>query len=285
MKRNQRPTDSKELAEDLRQIDSRLDQLFSHATENLRRIPRANRGVLLPDRGHVRIESTKGICNHLISYSLDLKYHYLNLLEALYCIETGRLIVYLDGLPLSLAEAYHLLLLDSSDTRKYRVFQILNSRGYICLRSSKTNSGQATSDLPDFKFKTHNHPGFQRRAQLESIRKINPNQRPSDEVQNSLRQFGPQDSDFRNPVPDLELTFDVYLREKFTSTKPRKEKPGAPDFFVAVLDKASQKPPPSESCPPNDICPGSNSSSRVRIALVDEDYSVCFAEFRSLGIS
>lgn len=141
MKRNLPPPPEDYKNEQL-QIQARIEQLFEHSDDFIRKVPISNKGHWCDRLKHVRVDSLKGLPSEFVSYSTESKYHYLGNFEALYCLESSQLLIFHNGLPLSLAEAYQLLLIDSVQFRDYRLFQQLNRTGYICLRPSSELSPQ-----------------------------------------------------------------------------------------------------------------------------------------------
>lgn len=140
-------------------------------TQDLKQPPRlvsiTNRGTWLPTELHVRLETLKGITPELVNYNSESRYHYLKPYEALFCLETSQLGLYFNELPLSLSEAYHLLLGNNFNRlQEYRVFQYLNRIGYICLPPSRVQDqscqylASSNSNLNSYSFDVYRRQSF-----------------------------------------------------------------------------------------------------------------------------
>lgn len=161
MKRNYPPDpNSKEAVEDLLEIHNRIEQLFARSDDSplldqsvktdsaqddddsraLRNISINSVGFLNISRKQIELKSYRGLDRYLICHDEEAGYHYMKPLEALYSLEMNKLLIYHNSVPLSLAEAYELLLtsddrlINSGQSfREYLVFKHLNRIGYICL--------------------------------------------------------------------------------------------------------------------------------------------------------
>lgn len=274
MKRNHLPTNPNELAEEQEIINQRLRELLTQPVSKLRQIPVTNKGIWLEEFNHVKVESTKGISSDLLCHSSELNYQYLDRFEALFCLEANQLIIYSSGFPLSLAEAYQLLITDSDSLKNYRVFQHLNRSGYICL-------------APDNHHQTHTEP-VEQSGESESTAKLEIGRAcgsplfeidsidiPLKEVFKSLREFGPQSDKLRKQNQNEGIAFNVYKRETFASKRPRKDKPGEADFGLIICDKLGGNKP-------NWAQIRSGSGRNIIYALVD-DNSICFSQFEAIN--
>jgi hypothetical protein len=122
MKRNHPPDDeSADLQQKEREIiDQRLHDIYS--SKQVRNVLRSNKATYLDDVHHARLEP--GACHPegLTNHSREFNYHYLNPYQALFMLESKQILIYYNELPLSMAEAYKLLLRDASEFQNYVVF-------------------------------------------------------------------------------------------------------------------------------------------------------------------
>lgn len=97
-------------------------------------------GNWIPERRHVRLDSLKGLDRNLTKHDEQENYFYMQRFEALYCLEMSKLIITFNGIPLSLAEAYQLLLDNERFAfMEYIVFRHVNRAGYICLAQTSVS--------------------------------------------------------------------------------------------------------------------------------------------------
>lgn len=164
MKRNfppDRSTNQSELDQIEYETQKRIEQLYTNrATSNkielgvldketeqssskdgyqtiFKHVPAGNVGIYNPEKHIILLESLKGIDRFLVSHNKEANYHFLGPLEALYSMEMSKFLIYHNSIPLSLAEAYQLLLSKHSSGRgqsvsEYLVFRYLNVIGYVC---------------------------------------------------------------------------------------------------------------------------------------------------------
>lgn len=286
MKRNHPPDDSENLQDEQEIIDSRLNELFSQPS---RSIPITSKGYWMEDHRHVKVESLKGTANELLSFSSASNYHYLNLFEALYCLETSQLIIFFNGIPLSLAEAYQILLENPMDFRNYRVFQQLNRSGYICLKpnnnqTSTSDRGTASGSTRVTSNRLHPSDDYS-----EPPLKIEYSTPIPDKVLMALRSRGPCDykTDFNlgSQQKDIlkDVVFDVYKRETFVKNKPRKDKFGKPDYKLIICDKSSDKAPNVKQLVCYDEKKNETEGHKLIFASIDDDSSICFSYFKCVN--
>lgn len=285
MKRNDLPESPDHIYDEQKIVDDRLNELFCQNTDKTRRVSIISRGFWLSRERHVKIESNKGISLELITYSPRLKYHYMEPFEALFSLETNNLMIYYNGFPLSLAEAYHLLLIDSVQFRNYRVFQQLNRSGFICLKPSTAlllvdhASEPFSESSPATCSKPLSMDGFEVSTQFDKL------QSSLKEVLFKLRELGPKDKELPKPRNDYKsiINFEVYRRQNFSQNKPRKDKQGTPDYYLIVCDKSNQKYDNLRQITleySNLKHKFDSSKFKLIIALVDIDNSICYAQFK-----
>lgn len=272
MKRNKAPLDGDELVEEGRIIENRLENLFSVA-EAERQICASSKGYWLADKRHVRVESAKSaVAAHLLCYSTELKYHYLDPLQALYCLEGGQLLVFHRGLPLSLVEAYELLIADQHQFTEYLVLQRLFRSGYICLRpppATATVEGQPP--LAVISFEVY-------RKETYSNRK--PQRKPSNRRGPDRSQ---QSSEGR---PDyLIVSVRLSCGDQMLSMKQLlylDELRSKRGIAAVVADAAAARITPTSMAEPacDDLM-----KPEIIFALVDDDYSVCFTRCAPMAMT
>lgn len=268
-------------------IEERLEELFSHSDDNLRQVSINSKGIYVKEHGHVRVDNLKGLPRELLYHSKELQYYYLDNYGALLCLESGQVAIYYNGLPLSLAEAYHLLLIDQADFKRYCVFQRLNRTGYICLKHINNFENNPTKSINDDKKNDSMADDTQINTNpIDSIFNIDAIDIPFNEVLSRLRDLGPQDEQPKDYLSNrYDIIYDVYEREKYSKTKPQKDAPGKPDFLLIVCDDIS-----------NDFknklnvmgkrFKGQHEASyvdgeRLLYALIDEENTICFVRFSS----
>lgn len=169
MKRNFPPDlNSEEAHQDRIELQNRIEQLFSQTRDlsitspsisipnpgqeggdsrEIRNVSFNSVGILKLDKQHIVLKSLKGLDRNLICYCEEAAYHYMEPFEALYSLEMNKLLVFHNDQPLSLVEAYYLLLsqigdkiIDKSQSfREYLVFRHLNRIGYICIYTNTCN--------------------------------------------------------------------------------------------------------------------------------------------------
>lgn len=293
MKRNHPPDDLDCCPENERNIiDSRLEGLFSVSAGSQRRIPLSSKGVWLDGYRHVKIDSTKGVMREFINRSREFHYDYLNPYEALYCLETSQLLIYFNGLPLSLSEAYQLLLDGHEDFIRYRVFQQLNRSGYVCLKpyseegcpSVQTKAREECCDKSNATLETDHRShvvGLKPLAKVDSESNIV-------SILGDLQRHGPQEFDMSGgrsgiSFEGLKISFDVYKREDLNRHKPRRFKQGSPDYHLVVCDRSDERVPECGQLLKYDLQREQCTRKELIFALVDDDLSICFAQFKPLN--
>lgn len=300
MKRNHPPDNPDELLDEQVIINERLNELFSHSSSELRQIPISQKGDWLSDRRHVRINSTKGLNTDLVSYSSELKYHFLKPYEALFSLESNHLKIFFNNFPLSLIEAYQVILVDQIDFRNYRVFQRLNRSGYICLQPNANLN--KSPELPKREADGYTctkieHPQnpVETQYNFDPIFCIDSIKISFNSVLSSLRSLGPQDYEplgddeldkavcTNTAISELGIDFHVYKRETYAKNKPRRGQPGTPDYHLIVCDKARQKPPSYKQLVQLDSsrakAQDNSEIGKLLFALMDDDNSICFTLF------
>lgn len=304
MKRNHLP-EGDEFQNEKEIIGKRLSELFSRSDERYRQVQIFNKGTWIPSRKHISLESNKGLSADMLSYSVEHEYHFLNPFEALFCVESRQLIVHFNGLPLSLAECYQLLLQDEVDFRNYIVFQHLNRLGHICLRHS-CSPPAGERQVPDHIHRSQrNSPASisitnLERSKDEPLLELDTIQLPMSEVLTSLQKFGPvdanmdavatgSDSSEAKLVDDgggggvgvsVDITFDVYKRETFARNKPHKGKRGDPDYHVLVCERSIHGHPMAKQVLDISRERGKLSEKLLYALVNDEDNSICFNQFK-----
>lgn len=284
MKRNHPPDEPEALFEEQKIVDDRLNQLF--LCEQTHRVVHTYKGVWCPEQRAVCLDT-------LNTHPYDnLKFHlngsgYLGPLEALYFMETNQLIVHFNNFPLSLPEAYHILLKDKTDLRKYITFYHLNRNGYICLPpQSSAKQDQILGKNDDMPAESDSPCDSSRNVTLEPIFKIDTISLPFQTVLERLRQLGPQEMKLTNEQDQqqLTITFDVYRRKTFTKNKPRKGQVGQPDYHMIVCDKSTSYPPsPAEFLALDQY--DENLVKKLVFAIVDLEGSISFSQFNGASSS
>lgn len=261
-------------------IKERLDQLFPNAKDNLRQIPINHKGIYIEQFNHVKLESLKGISADLLSYSSDLKYHYLNSFAALYCLESNEVSIFYRGLPLCLAEAYNLLLCDKNDFIKYRIFQRLNRTGFICLKPSRKclDTNDTNDNLQNCLQESSTNP-------TKFVYEIDSIYLDFEQVLSNLREHGPKeqiskdDSSVKSIYDLYDIIFEVYQKENFMKNKPSKGKEGKPDYYLIICDDINDKYNQSIGNRlgqiPNEL------NERLMFAIIDGENTICFVQFSS----
>lgn len=296
MKRNRPPDESDCCPTDEQAIiDNRLEELFSSPSESQRRILLSSKGFWLDDMRHVKIENIKGIAKEFIKYSRELKYHYLDPYGSLYCLEANQLLIYYNGFPLSLAEAYELLLDGRKDFLNYRVFQFLSRSGYVCFEQKlsddtqlfQTETNEDSSDLLSEPQQSSTQAPQVDPKQLPNVSDYDCSIKRNLE---RLRKNGPQEISVSSLISvtnftRLDIAFSVYKREYFASNKPSKLKEGKPDFHLVVCDKSAQTIPNCRQLLEYDLQEKQPTRTGLLFALVDDDLSICFAQFKATNSS
>lgn len=91
-------------------------------------------GHWIVEENHVKISSCfKGLDNNLLKYSKTLGYYFMERLEAIYSLEMCKLVIFYNELPISISEAYRILLPSREALNSYLIFRHLNRAGFICL--------------------------------------------------------------------------------------------------------------------------------------------------------
>lgn len=163
MKRNFPPDiNSEEAEQEQVEIRDRIEQLFSSTipasnsigqsnlcrgsvdSRETRNIPINSVGFLQLNERRIILQSLKGLDRYLICQHEENGYHYMEPYDALYSLEMNKLLLFHNEQPLSLAEAYQMLLSGCKDDVvensqpfiEYLVFRHLNRIGYICTLTS-----------------------------------------------------------------------------------------------------------------------------------------------------
>lgn len=285
MKCNHPPDDSEELQNEQEIIDSRLNEQFLQPS---RSVPMTNKGYWLDNHGHVKLESIRGVASELVRFSSTLKYHYLNPFEALYCLETSQLIIFFNGFPLSLAEAYQILIDDPIHFRNYRVFQQLNRSGYVCLKPSSIQELEGEKSSISSPKKVTPHVPQLSGDNCEPLFKLGNTIPIPIEVLTALKARGPHDYQPNLGLQQRDLLqdviFDVYKRETFVKNKPRKDRSGIPDYKLIIRDKTSDIPPNMKQLTYHDVTRTNEKESyKLMFASVDDDCSICFNQFENVN--
>lgn len=288
-------------------IDRRLNELFSRSDEKFRQVQIYNKGTWNPHRGHISLESNKGLPCDMLSYSVEFKYHFLTPFEALLCVESRQLIIHFNGLPLSLAECYQVLLDNEVEFRNYMVFQRLNRSGHICLKHSCLGTTRELQ-VPECDKRAAQVMASPAKSKDEPLLKLDSIRLTMSQVLKSLQEFGPADADGVVVVgganertgggddcgcaegklvddgscgESVNITFDVYKRETFARNKPHKGKRGNPDYHVLVCQRSIRRHPPLAKQVLDMSRARGNLSGKLLFALVnDEDNSICFNQFK-----
>lgn len=257
---------------------------------NRRGISIKRTGDWISEKRHVKLTSLEGISVHLLSYSHELKYHYLNPYEALFCLESSELLIFYEGYPLSLAEAYHLLIKDDQSLKNYRIFQRLNRTGFVCLKPqvtkpetalmSKADNLQTTESLSVGGDDNDDDDGKQETIDLEkSIYKIDAlYELTFAQVLQNLRKHGPQEAAVVEQATDCcndEIVFDVYQKQNFHKNKPSRGKAGNPDHYLIIRDNIANGDA--------NFIHTQHLSSKILFALIDVDDTICFVKFGSVN--
>lgn len=280
MKRNHQPDTPRDQVEEQQITEKRLKDLFGASP--CRKILHTNKGFWCQEQHHVRLDENVNAQQFegMVTLSDGFGYNYMNTYQAMFLMESGQLLIYHNEFPLSLAEAYHLLLGSRSDLQNYIVFSHLNRNGYFCLKPDmKENPKIAEVSRRDQEQSLCPHT-----KDLEALYKINQIYLTYQEVLRGLRMAGPKEA----PSTEAELnrryiiSFDVYKREDFAKNKPRKGKSaGMPDYHVIVCDKTNQNSPNSCEIMRLQRMHSDNArfSGRVLFALVDTDSTLSFVHF------
>lgn len=277
-------------------INGLLGDLFNQERSDQRQIPISNKGYWMNELNHVKVDSLKGLPHEFVIYSRNLQYHYLNPYEALYCLESSSLIIFHRGYPLSLLEAYHLLLKDKRSFKNYRVFQRLNRTGFICLKpqfSDSTKSDNNKSDSspnPTTRLLEVTHDLTNRSIyEIDSIQDPTQESPRLNEVLTALRDHGPQEyTKFENEdhVGSHDIAFDVYKKEHFDKNKPRKDSRGNPDYQLIIEDNITKSfPDYTKLFLTNDDQQQVREFTNEKLiyALIDCENTICFVKFDALG--
>lgn len=290
MKRNHPPKESDFCPEREQSIiEARLKELFS-PSESERRIPLTNKGYWLHDKRHVKIDSVKGIKREFVKFSRDLRYNYLDPFEALYCLEASQLLVFFNGFPLSLAEAYQLLLDGRNDFINYRVFQHFNRSGFVCSKHIQEESqrqavetktkAECCDEIGTFDTQLLTQANLEPLTVADSII-------PIKEMLADLRCRGPQEFKLPEtysevPIEKLKITFNIYKRGTMARDMPRKGKQGNPDYHVIICDKSVDTVPNCKQLLEYDLQMKHSTKTELLFALVDDDMSISCAQIKPL---
>lgn len=289
MKRNRPPDDECERRGEAELIRSRLDELFAHCQQNQRQVSLCNQAFWIPDKRHAKIVPNVRITpSDMVQYSSHIGYHYLKPYEALYCLDTNQIIIYFNDMPLSLAEAYQLIIENKVQYREYKVLQQLTRTGYICIDPACTRvnnvvdsdeRGSQKAEISSSSSEVDEQNQLGEHFALDSI--TSP---PNNDDLKRLQKLGPKTG--ATPLVEgceiQDITFDAYRRESFAKNKPQgASRPGRPDYHVIVCDVESQKPPSANML----LCYSklvNIASNKLLFALVDDDSSIFFAQFHEL---
>lgn len=281
MKRNHPPDhdNHREDFEEQRIIDDRLNQLFS--SDRNKKVLHTNKGFWCPDQLHVRLGPSvdPNQYDKLVTWSKDLAYNYMNPYEALYFVELRQLLIFHNELPLSLPEAYQLLLKDKADLRSYVVFSHLNRNSFFCFKYNSTPSNRDTSVVRECKDDETNPHLTPDDHVIEPLFGMNPSKRPS---LTALIEFGPQEAESDSTETYLIPQFRAFKRETYNRTKATRGSPlGIAHYLVIVCDKSDTNIPDSQQMLAIQRDCNEVSSRRYLFALVDANYSICFAQFKT----
>lgn len=291
MKRNRPPDDEEELRKEARLVKDRIDALFSHCRPDERQVPLCNQAVWITDKRHAKIDQNIRLNpSFMVKYSTQFEYHYLEPYETLYCLDTSQLLVFHNNLPLSFAEAYQLLIENEVQYREYKVLQQLTRTGHICLKPSISytkpiNQIGVSQEEVSVHCCEKDKQKQSRDADIKELFSIDSINIPIQDVFKRLQELGPQamcKPMKRSPggeVPDI--SFDVYKRESFAKNKPQEKRPGRPDYFLIVCDLTSQAPPDADKLLYFSKL-SELDSEKLLFALVDDDGSIFFAQYRQL---
>lgn len=288
MKRNCPPDRlADEIAEERQIIEDRLSELYPTDQTALRKIFITKKGHYVHDLHHVRLDSSVKLhpFEGLVQYCSKLNYHYLGPYQALYMLENRHLIIYLNELPLSLAEAYKLLLRDVDDFTNYGVFCYLNRSAFYCYPPENPDPKGCSADVsamsqPDEDSVMTISNSSDPTKPLFKIDKLH--SATYEEVLDGLSKLGPKDlnvSKVTHEVDELIVTFDIYKRETFNKNKPRRGKPGSPDYFVVVCDGKQPNSPSGAQMANFSLKYGAEARGKLLFAIVDSDSTMSFAHF------
>ena len=274
-------------------ISHKLNELYPRHYN--RKVFYSSKGVWSSQHLHVHIDTETNTNQYdgLIIYSRDLGCVHLNPYEALFFIESRQLLVYHNEIPLSLAEAYELMLKDVRDLREFTVFTHLNHSGFFCLPHKPQDTSSENSLVKDTpldnsnqidKSSDHQSPPKHSSNSNKPLFNLDSINLPYEHVIEQLRRLGPQEQNCTNANPNLRISFDLYKRSTFKQKKPRKDKPGNPDYFLIVCDGATSSPAfggqvtkSTTSAAEVVDSTSSKSSTGLLFALVEDDSSILFA--------
>lgn len=270
-------------------VNNLLDDLMGRDHSDTRLIPIKRRGDWIPEQQHVKVKSTKGLDVNLVKHSKSLGYFYLDRLEAVHCLESNRLIVFHNGLPVSVAEAYHILIPSLSLLHQYIVFRHLNKNGYVCIKPKNLSQIYTNSEL-NFRQSQDSKTKISEKH-LSPCITLPRDIIASSEAEQQQRQWQEQD------LENLRV-FDVYKRETFVKCKL-----GEPNFRLIALDNSMRDIVNIKECltavnkfvPKEEAKQGVDSGNikpepssvipKIIFALLDDDLSLNFVEFKLLEIT
>lgn len=272
MKRNHPPKSPQEEEKEKESISERLTQLFNDDdTNNLRKVYHIHRGDWIPEKNHTKLDSVSmsHAYNLMAQYSHELKYHFLTSFPTLFYLETYRLHLYYRNLPVSIAEAYSLLLKEPNDLRNYNLYQVLLRQGYVGMMRSKLPHYIGNKTSPTIREITDHS---QDRDCNQPLQKVDIDE-PLSVVLERLRHYGPSEPE----ESELELMmdekscdiFDVFSRKSFNSERPDKNPDKKPDktLIITSMDDV-------EALKTRNVI-----NSDLAFALVDSLQEFCLAKF------
>lgn len=304
MKRNYPPETSAEIVDEHRIIEERLQKLYPTSQLATLKIAYDKRGHYCDTSHHVRLVAETKLhyfAGH-VQYSSSLGYHYLEPYQALYHMECRQLMIFFNELPMSLAEAYKLLLQSKFDFQNYLVFSHLNRNGYFCLKPESLvesshrddGDGQETStsncSITDLNTDIHSETLSDIDKATTPIFNIHTSSGSCtyDEILNKLRHFGPReyhhyshrklDNDDCN-ADIFAVTFDAYKRESFVQNKPRRGKLGCADYHIVISDQQRRVIPSGKLFANFQLKYGHESCKKLLFAIIDSDNTLSFLHF------
>jgi len=209
----------------------------------------------------------------------------MNPLEALFLLESGQILIFHDEIPLSVAEAYQLLLSDAGDLTKYSIFAQLNRIGFFCLAHERVEEGTKTkieenpttnNQIDDTQSSSSS---LRTEVDIKPLIELDSVYVTYNEALQLLRDHGPKATSQPGcSIHHSLIEFDVYRRESYAKKKPiRGKRLGSPDYHLIISDMI-KCPRPNYSL----ICDTPNASdvrAKIIYAVVDADLNVSFVSF------
>lgn len=288
MKRNQPPDRSVEIAEEYRLIEDRLSELYPTSRTTEHKISINKKGHYVREFHHVRLDSSVKLhsMDGLVQYSDALNYHYLKPYQALYLLDTRQLIIFLDELPVSLAEAFKLLLRERADLINYSVFCFLNRNAHFCLEPEALLMQELTQEkvISECILELGESSNFLEENPTKPLFRIDQVHCTYDKILTELCELGPKNLAQSEHACDCDfvVVFDVYRRETFAKKKPRRGKRGTPDYFVVVCDDHRPNSPSSTQLANFGFKYGEDARRKLLFALVDSDNTMSFVHFEPI---